>query len=319
MSDQKQLKMNGTPLWGIDLGGTKIEGAVLKSAENPEVISRIRVSTEQEYGYDHILGRINKLVDLLKNDSGLKPEVIGIGTPGIIDPGTNYMKNSNTTVLNHKPFKIDLEKRLGIPLLIMNDANCLALAETQMGVVKDESPGASVVFGVILGTGVGGGVVFDGKAWNGKMGNGGEWGHNFLDDSGGPCYCGKSGCVENVISGPALQRYYQSIGGDALSMKEIYAKYKEGDDKATKCIERLLHFFALGISSVINILDPDAIVLGGGVGNIPELYTLGVQKTLHYVFNDKVDTAFLRPKLGDSAGVFGAAFLCKDYQSFLTD
>jgi len=304
--------MRSKSLWGIDLGGTKIEGVILESAGNPEVISRIRVPTEQQHGYEHIVHQVGLLVELLKKDSGLTPEIIGIGTPGIIDPITDQMKNSNTVVLNDNPFKIHLEKQLELSLVMMNDANCFALAETQMGIVKEECPDASVVFGVILGTGVGGGVVFDGRAWRGKMGNGGEWGHNFLDESGGPCYCGKSGCVENVISGPALQKFYQSIGGEAITMEEIYAKYKGGDDLATKCIERLLHFFAVGISSVINILDPDAIVLGGGVGNIPELYTIGVQKTLHYVFNDKLDTAFLKPKLGDSAGVFGAAFLCQD-------
>ena len=296
-------------LWGIDLGGTKIEGVILKSSTQPEVITRLRIPTERDKGYDHILNNICHLLDLLAKESGLQPESIGMGTPGIIDPESGIMKNSNTVVLNGKKFKDDLTAKIRLPLFISNDANCMALAEARMGVVQDELPDAQVVFGVIMGTGVGGGVVFDGNIWPGKMGIGGEWGHNFLDSSGGDCYCGKSGCVENVISGTALQSYYQSIGGDTISLKEIHARYLEGEELALKCMQRLFHFFGVAISNVINILDPDVIVLGGGVGNIPELYSLGVQEVQAHVFNDHLTTTFLKPKLGDSAGVFGAAYL----------
>ena len=185
----------------------------------------------------------------------------------------------------------------------------MALAETRMGVVADEVPNAKVVFGVIMGTGVGGGLVIAQSVWDGLMGIGGEWGHNYLDSSGGECYCGKSGCVEKVISGPAITKYYQDQTGIEKSLKEIYVDYKQGDVAAGEAIERLVNFFGLAISNVINIVDPDAIVIGGGVGNIDELYTDGVEATARYIFNDRLETKILKPKLGDSAGVFGAAFL----------
>jgi len=303
------MNKNQKPLWGIDLGGTKVEGVVIESADNPEVLARIRLPTERVNGYDHIIGQIGKVINLLGKETGLKPEKIGMGTPGIIDPSTGLMKNSNTVVLNHRPFLEGVRTTLKLPVVMTNDANCMALAETLMGSVKDNYPEARVVFGVILGTGVGGGVVIDGKVWNGRMGIGGEWGHNFLDESGGKCYCGKLGCVENVISGPALEAYYHSNGGEKLSLKEIYKRYQSKEPLAINCLERLFHFFPLAISCVLNILDPDVIVLGGGVGNIEELYTKAVPKTADFVFNDKVDTIFLKPKLGDSAGVFGAAYL----------
>jgi len=220
------------------------------------------------------------------------------------------MKNSNTTCLNGRPFGRDLENALGIPLVIANDANCFALAETRMGAVAEVLPDAEVVFGVIMGTGVGGGIVINGRVINGRHAIGGEWGHNLLDASGGPCYCGKTGCVERVLSGPALQRYYQSRSGQARKLPEIVERYQQGNDPDTKAtMERLTHFFGLGLSTIINLLDPDAIVLGGGVGNIDLLYNQGVEELRKFVFNPRVDSLILKPKLGDSAGVFGAALL----------
>ncbi len=297
-------------LWGIDLGGTKIEGVVLESVENPKVLSRQRIDTEASGGYEHILNRIALLVQQLSDETRLKPTTIGIGTPGAIDPNTQLLKNSNTTCLNGMPFKKDLETKLGIPLVMANDANCFALAEAKMGVVKRVMPEAQVVFGVIMGTGVGGGVVVNGQVINGRQGIGGEWGHNFLDESGGPCYCGKVGCVEKVIAGPALQRYYEAISGKPLKLKEIMANYAAGNDPhAQATVKRLLEMFGKAMSVVINILDPDVIVLGGGVSNIDLLYTEGLVEVRKNVFNNRLDTVFLKPELGDSAGVFGAAML----------
>ncbi len=297
-------------LWGIDLGGTKVEGVVLNALRHDEVISRLRVPTESEKGYEHILGQIVLLVDKLKAETGQAPAKIGFGTPGTLDPITKTLKNSNTTCLNGKPFKKDIEAKLGIPVVMANDANCFALAEARMGIVQRQMPGAQVVFGVIMGTGVGGGLVVNGAVINGRQGIGGEWGHNFLDESGGPCYCGKTGCVETILSGPSLQRFYQSQSGNALKLPQIYRRYQEGTDPhATATIERLVRFFGIGLSVVINIVDPDAVVLGGGVGNIDLLYTLGVEEVKKNVFNNRLDTVFLKPMLGDSAGVFGAAML----------
>lgn len=302
--------MSEQALWGIDLGGTKIEGVILKSSDDPEVILRKRIPTEQEKGYEHIIAQIKKLLDLMTVESGLKPEKVGIGTPGTVDPLSGLHKNSNTTCLNGEHFYEDLKNKLQLPLVMANDANCFALAEARLGVVKDEMPEAGLVFGVIMGTGVGGGVVINGQVLQGRQGIGGEWGHNFLDDSGGVAYTGRKGVVETILSGPALQRFYTSLTGEEKTLKEIYQLHKAGEDKAaTQTIERLTHFFGLAISVVINILDPDAIVLGGGVGNIEELYTDGVKSAEKFVFNSRLDTRFFRPKLGDSAGVFGAAML----------
>ena len=299
-----------TNLWGIDLGGTKVEGAVLNSASKPEVLFRHRLSTESNKGYDHILDQIQKLVEMMEREVGYKPSKIGIGTPGTVDLELGTIKNSNTACLNDRFFRQDLEARLGIELIMANDANCFALAETNMGIVKEKYPNAKVVFGVIMGTGVGGGVVVEGKIINGLHGIGGEWGHNFLDESGGPCYCGKSGCVEMVLCGPALEKFYYSKSGTPKSLREIVELHRSGVDPiATLTIERLTHFFGLALSVVINILDPDVIVIGGGVGNIENIYSEGVESLKKYIFNNRLDTPILKPKLGDSAGVFGAAFL----------
>ena len=298
-------------LWGIDLGGTKIEGVIIeKNGGEFRVIERRRVPTEKQKGYQHILSQIKLLIDQMSSETGLSPSAIGIGTPGTTEPSTGFLKNSNTTALNGMPFKADLQKVLGIKVEAANDANCFAIAESKLGVCKDVVPNAEVIFGIIMGTGVGGGLVVNGKVINGLQGIAGEWGHNFLDESGGQCYCGKIGCVETIISGPALERYYTSLSGVNHHLKDIMGLYNGGqDENAIKTIDRLIHFFGLGVSSLVNVLDPDAIVLGGGVGNIDLLYTKGVESVANKVFNHRLETLFLKPKLGDSAGVFGAALL----------
>lgn len=301
------------PFWGIDLGGTKIEGVVFEDFQNLNVLARMRVPTEREKGYEHIIEQIARLVDSLAATVGMKPARIGIGTPGTLDPQTQKLKNSNTTCLNGKHFKADLEERLGIPLAMANDANCFALAETRLGVVRKQCPRARVVWGIIMGTGTGSGIVVDGKVLTGLHGIGGEWGHKFLDESGGRCYCGHVGCTEMVISGPALSRYYESLTGLALPMEQIVRRYETGEDEAAQMtIERLLHFFGRAVASVINIIDPDAIILGGGLGNLDILYKRGPYEVARHVFNDRLLTPFLRPRLGDSAGVFGAALLLEN-------
>lgn len=296
--------------WGIDLGGTKIEGVVLEGGDNPTPLKRLRVPTEADRGYQHILDQIAKLIEVLIAETGVKPDKIGIGTPGVIDPILQTMKNSNTTIMNGMPFQKDLEQLLQLPIVVANDANCFAVAEANMGIVKDKMPDANVVFGVIMGSGVGGGIVINGKPLTGRQGIAGEWGHNFLDASGGNCYCGKIGCVETILSGKSLERFYESKSGEHLKLKTIVERYHAGTDGvATQTVKRMLEFFGKGIANVINILDPDAIVLGGGVGNVDLLYKEGVEEARKYVFNNRFDTVFLKPKLGDSAGVFGAALL----------
>jgi predicted NBD/HSP70 family sugar kinase len=301
------------PLWGIDLGGTKIEGTILESIRHPHPIVRTRTDTEAAKGYEHILEQIARLVGEMEQRSGLKPRAIGFGTPGVLDPSLRTMKNCNTVILNGRPLADDLALRLGVPVVLANDANCFALAETQWGIVSREAPEARMVFGIIMGTGVGGGLVVDGKIWGGRHGIGGEWGHNFLDESGGACYCGKTGCVETVISGPATERYYFALTGQALSLKEIVGRYVAGSDTAAvRTIGRLCHFFGKGVSVITNLLDPDVIVVGGGVGNIDALYSAGRRELGRYIFNNRVEVPLLKPSLGDSAGVFGAAALVSD-------
>ena len=297
-------------LWGIDLGGTKIECAVLDSNNNLEVVVRMRLPTESAKGYEHILSQIKKLIDMVAEQVGEKPHKIGFATPGVLEPDSQLMKNSNTICLNGKPMQKDLEDLLGIPVQLANDANCFALAESLIGAGKDY-PKAEVVFGVIMGTGVGGGLVVNNKIIGGHHGIGGEWGHNILEENGQPCYCGKSGCVEQVISGPALERYYEQVSGEKLSLKIILEQYNEGKNEyAVATIERLLEYYGRAISTLINVLDPGLIVIGGGVGNIDLLYTAGFERIRKYIFNKGVvTTPILKPRLGDSAGVFGAALL----------
>lgn len=297
------------PLWGVDLGGTKTEAVILRSVDNPTPVIRKRTDTKSALGYDQILKQIELLIGLLKKESGMTPQQIGFGTPGILDPQSQAMKNCNTTSLNGKPLKKDLENLLQVPVRIANDANCFALAETRWGIVKQNFPSASVVFGIILGSGVGGGIVFNGNVWNGRHGIAGEWGHNFLDDSGGPCYCGKAGCVETVISGTALQKFYMGITGENISLKEIVNRSAQHDDAALRTMDRLHYFFGKAISVVINLVDPDVIVVGGGVGNIDSIYKEGLVSLKKFIFNNRVEVPIVKPALGDSAGVFGAAAL----------
>ena len=294
-------------LWGIDLGGTKIEGALIDPDDASKALHRLRVPTESSGGYDHILSQFSKLIGLLEKESGLKrPAKIGIGTPGTTNPQTGLLKNSNTLCLNGKPLAEDLSRILGVEAVLANDANCCALGEATLGAAQ----GMKTVFGIILGTGVGGGIVVDGHVLTGAHGICGEWGHNPLRGEGAPCYCGRSGCIEMVCSGPALERFHAAISGNAIALPEIASRAASGDPSSVATLERLREKFAEALGAVINILDPDAIVIGGGVGNLDLLYTpetrAAVQK---HLFNDRFDAPLLRPTLGDSAGVFGAAML----------
>jgi len=299
---------NSNYLWGIDLGGTKIEGAVIDRNQHDKVLYRDRIPTEADQGYLHVQHRIKKIVQMMEDAMGEKCEMLGIGTPGAMDKHTGLLKNSNSVVLNHQPFQPDLQNLLKRTVVMANDANCFALAEAKMGAAFELSPQAEMVFGVIMGTGVGGGIVANGKVINGYQGIAGEWGHNFLDESGGKCYCGKVGCVEKVLSGPALESYYESVSGDKMRLKEIIASVNS-DQYAQQTVTRLHHFFGKAIATLINVLDPEVIVIGGGVGNIKSIYTEGVKNAEKYVFNTRLDTRIVPPKLGDSAGVYGAALL----------
>ena len=279
----------------------------MDSSRPGEALFRLRRETGATLGYEHILTQIEGVISDLESASGLpRAPKIGIGTPGAVEPSTGSLKNSNTLCLNGRPLRQDLERLTGTGILMANDANCFALAEALIG----SAAGAAVVFGVILGTGVGGGVVINGRLLPGLHGIGGEWGHNPLRGESRPCYCGRAGCIEGVIAGPSLERFYREQGGETIRLPEISRRAQEGEALAIQTLERLREKFAESIAAVINILDPDAIVLGGGVGNIPLLYEDRTRElVLEHIFNSELRTRILRPTLGDSAGVFGAALL----------
>lgn len=297
--------------WGIDLGGTKIEGAVLD--ENREPLIRLRIPTEAAGGYRHILSKVARLVQMMAGELGLpQPSHIGIGVPGRIDCATGLLKNSNTVCLNDKPLHLDLQEVLQTGVTIENDANCFALAESLFGAGGETMRrSANVAFGIILGTGVGGGIVCGEKVLHGAHGIAGEWGHNELFADGESCYCGRNGCVETVLSGPSLERFYTIRSGEGAykSLKEIAAT-TETDTVAAETIERLVKGFGKALARVINILDPHIVIIGGGVGNVDALYSPAAKSEIEkHLFNGSLDIPVVRPVLGDSAGVIGAAML----------
>ena len=282
---------------GIDLGGTKIEGILLDEKYN--TIQRKRIETRQENGYDSIVKSIISLINELRAKTDEKTSV-GICTPGVTGADSGLIKNSNTQCLIGMPLKNDLENVLGFEIVMENDANCFALAESVLGSAK----GYDVVFGVIIGTGVGGGIVINGTLHKGRTNIAGEWGHHTLHPNGNECYCGKQGCVETYISGPALEKRWFEITGKKESLQSIVQDLS--DEKAKQWKKEFLENFGIGLANVIDILDPDVIVLGGGVSNIQFLYDEGKKAVYDKVFSDSIETPILKNSLGDSAGVFGA-------------
>ncbi|HEU0186536.1 MAG TPA: ROK family protein [Gallionellaceae bacterium] len=292
---------------GIDLGGTKIEIVAL-DPQGGELLRR-RVSTPQGNYYE-TLQAIAGLVRDAEAELGQQGSV-GIGTPGAISRATGLLKNSNSVVLNGKPLLQDLEALLQRKVQISNDANCFALSEATDGAAA----GAEVVFGVILGTGVGAGIVVNGHVLTGPNGIAGEWGHNPLpwpqayELPGPACYCGKRGCIETFLSGPGMMQLHQLEAGVALSSAEIVARAGQGDAACERTLQAYENRLARSLAHVINILDPDVIVLGGGMSNIQRLYTNVPLLWGQWVFSDRVDTRLVKHCHGDSSGVRGAAWL----------
>ena len=286
---------------GIDLGGTKIEAILLDEKLN--VIERTRVPTYQEKGYKSIIDSIVSLVNSVKTKSDV-PVTIGVSAPGAISKKTGLIKNSNTQCLIGMPLKEDLQSALNQNIEIDNDANCFTIAEAKLGAAKQYD----IVFGVIMGTGVGGGIVINETVHKGKTNIAGEWGHHTLRINGNKCYCGKLGCVETYISGPALEQRWTQLTGKNESLSSIVqniSNTKNGIQWKNEFLEN----FAIGLANVIDILDPDVVVLGGGVSNIPFLYDEGRDHVYDKVFTDLIETPIIKNKLGDSAGVFGAGLL----------
>ena len=283
---------------GVDLGGTKIESIILDDKLN--VLKQKRIPTPKN-DYNKILDSIDSLIS--EFSFGKQDFSIGICTPGIISQKTGLIKNSNTQCLIGHPFKNDLEKKLGKKVFMENDANCFAMAEAKFGSAKNHK----FVFGVIMGTGVGGGIVVDGCLHLGRNLIGGEWGHHTLYPNGNSCYCGKKGCVETYLSGPSLEKRWFELTGQNKSLSEIISNLD--NKKGITWKKEFLDNFGRGLANVIDILDPDVIVLGGGLSNIDFLYSEGKQSVYEKVFSDFIDTPILKNRLGDSSGVFGAALL----------
>ena len=285
---------------GIDLGGTKIEAIIID--DQFQVIDRKRIPTLRDEGYDAI---INRIIDLSKEMIGIGDidGPIGICTPGTIEATTGLLKNSNTVCLIGKPIQKDMEDALGIPVLMENDANCFALAEATIGAAKKYD----VVFGVILGTGCGAGIVMNKKIHRGANAIAGEWGHHTLYPDGRSCYCGNQGCTESYISGTALESEWKELTGEFATVTDVI------DNKMYKAHpewkENFMMNFGRALSNVIDILDPDAIVMGGGLSKVDLLYTEGMQAVYKESFSEVVRTPIIKNKLGDSGGVFGAAMI----------
>jgi fructokinase len=291
---------------GVDLGGTKIEICVLDDRD--AIVERRRVATPAG-DYDGILAAIAGLVASLEAEVG--PSPLGIGIPGTISPATGLAKNANSTVLIGRPFESDLRAHLRRDLRLDNDANCFTRSEAHGGAAD----GAPSVFGVIIGTGTGGGIGIAGNVLHGPGGIAGEWGHNPLpwardDEQPGPqCYCGKNGCIETWLAGPFFARQYARLSGETLAPPEIAARASAGEPLARDLLERYADRFARCLATVINIVDPHAIVLGGGMSNIDYLYDAVPPLLERYVFSDRVVTPIRRARFGDSSGVRGAAML----------
>ena len=292
---------------GVDLGGTKIEAAALGS--DGRILARQRTPTPRD-DYHGTIEAIARLVERLESELG-ETGTVGVGIPGALSPATGLVKNANSVWLNGRPLKEDVARRLGRPVRFANDANCFALSEATDGA----GAGLRTVFGVIIGTGTGGGLVIDGRLWTGPNAIAGEWAHNPLpwpcdgEWPGPRCHCGRSGCIETFISGPGLTRDHLALTGERCEATSIAARAGDGDPAAQRVLERHAERMARALASVINLLDPDAIVLGGGLSNMRRLYETVPRLWAPHVFSDRVDTRLLPPVHGDSSGVRGAAWL----------
>jgi fructokinase len=292
---------------GVDLGGTKIEALAL--GDDGGVLGRQRVPTPRG-DYPATLEAVAALVEGMETRLGRRARV-GVGTPGAVSPATGLVKNANSVWLNGRPLATDLERRLDRPLRLANDANCFALSEARDGAAA----GARAVFGVILGTGTGGGIAVDGRIWTGPNAIAGEWGHNPLpwpragEWPGPACYCGKTGCVETFLSGPGLARDYAAATGAVAEGHEVAARAAAGEPAAEGALARYEDRLARALAAVINILDPEVIVLGGGISSLGRLYAAVPHAWGRYVFSDRVDTRLCPPAHGDASGVRGAAWL----------
>ncbi len=304
MKTDSTIINDDTAAIGIDLGGTKTEAILL--ASNGHVLWRQRRPTNRSDGYDAILAIVAEMI----NEAAAQLPIgtnytVGIGIPGSLDATTNLVRNANSTCLIGKPLKADIERLIERPVKIRNDADCFTLAECHSGAGR----GFGLVFGVIMGTGCGGGICINGEVREGPHRIAGEWGHQSMVPEGAKCYCGNRGCVETLISGSGVENAFFNEYGQLLTMDEIVTQARAGEERCKNTFDHFLDNFGRCLGGLISLLDPDAIVLGGGLSNIDELYSEGIEKVKKYAFHDKLRTPLLKNQLGDSAGVFGAAWI----------
>ena len=308
MSSAQQLRPSDHKRIGIDLGGTKIEGVLLDATG--KVVTRQRIATPRN-DYEGTVAALVGIVRHLETVENSTTATVGLGIPGSIVASTGLVKNANSTWLNGRPLERDVSHALGRPVRCANDANCFAVSEATDGAAA----GAGVVFGVIVGTGCGGGLVFNGRPHNGPHGLAGEWGHNPLpwpsvdETPGPPCYCGKNGCLETWISGTGLMRDFFQATQRPLDGAAIVAASEAGDAQAVAAMDRLENRMARALATIVNVLDPDVIVLGGGLSKVKRLYNNLPLLIQTYTFGPAPDVRIVPPMHGDSSGVRGAAWL----------
>jgi fructokinase len=290
---------------GIDLGGTKIEVVLFDPQQNELLRDRVAtpVGTDDDHIsiVDRVCGQVNLAAEHIPQGAEY---TIGVCIPGIVDARTGLVQNANTTSLIGHPFKAELEERLNHPVGMENDANCFTLAEALRGAGR----GYNMVFGIIMGTGCGGGLCMEGRLHDGLHGIAGEWGHFPIDPRGAKCFCGNRGCIETKIAGSGVARNHLERWGKSLRMEEIVDGYRQGDAECTETFLAFLEDFGRSVGGLISLLDPDAIVIGGGLSNIEELYALGRERVREYAFHPRAETPILKNQLGDSAGIYGAAW-----------
>ena len=291
---------------GIDLGGTKTEVILFDPHGKERYRKRIATPRNQPKRYRNILKTVHSLIrEAVGQIPGQAEHAIGIGIPGTINQQTRLVQNANTTCLIGRPFKHDLEKLLGRRIGMANDANCFTLAESRYGAARNYR----MVFGIIIGTGCGGGLCIDGRIHQGQHGIAGEWGHVSVDPQGAQCYCGNQGCIETKISGTGVENAFSQAHHEHLKMQAIAEGYRKKDPRCNQVFEQFLNDFGRCLGGLISMLDPDAVVIGGGLSNIDELYTLGIERVRCFTFHQHITTPIMKNKLGDSAGVYGAAWI----------
>ena len=298
------------PSWGIDIRGHYVEGVVLEHPAATRVLRRLRVPTEVAKGYYHVLGQVHKLVEVLCAEVGVRAERVGVAIPGHLDPVTRTLKHSGLEAFDGKPLASDLQTYLGLDVRLQGGARCMALAETRFGAVTESAPGAKAVFGVLLGERLSGGLVLNGRVYDGRQGIAGSFGHTHLDAAGGPCWCGKHGCAETLLGGPAIAAQVEQLTGRTAAVAELF----EGDDPAgleglDAVREHIVYNLARALGPVVNVLDPDCILLAGPVAADAVVFEQLPEVLKRFVHNGRLDTLVLRPKLGADAVAIGAALL----------